>query len=629
MPSLTTLPPIANFTAQDAKNAVTQTLSSDFTVNHKMLEGKDFWQNGELFPGARSSDSATDRALRQNAKKTFIADDILSECMANYVNGLLGHEASVTLEPIEPIDEANETAVEAQQKDIELKMRAISMWWDSKAFWRKVRITIARSRFAALRERPLIGRGDLRVWVPTNGLERVLPAPGRRAGRRFPSALSLDDALERIEVDDVEPDTAAVYTDPKTREKAAIIITGDANTLSERIELWTVEGRGDAAITRVRVLTNTPTTSTGRQQRVAPEATELTLPLRGRLPLIEAEGDIAITKPVRDMVGVLNLIATVLPRTVEFAGFKQRYLTNVEPPGMWLPYPPSDSPALAKEELNGRAYYKHRVGWQLGADMTAELIGVRRFDPDTKLEQFAEPGVKIEEPTDPEYVTKAHERWSAVIYKRMRQGHFATQDAAQLSGVAYQQHRQQFEDDLKNGKGSAEALIRETLYTVLAYAALMSTDAADLLNTYRIVVNLHPHAGPITPEESTAIIEQKAARVISRETAMTRLSVEDTVAEATLIDDDPEQVADLATKVAAAVKAWIDAGTSAYAAARLAGLDEDNARLFETGLNDEERKAEAERRRIAAGQAARAREQGTPPPNAEPQPNVQPPQLAA
>jgi hypothetical protein len=629
---LATLPPIDAWGPQDAKNAVTQTLGDDYAANYLMLEKKDFWQDGRNWPGHRTGDAGLDGAILANVKQQYIGDDIISETQENYVNGLMGYEPGVTLDPLDPLpDDAGDEAREAVEAEVESAMRALSAWWDKRAYWRKCRQAIKRSRYAQLRERPTVGRGALRFWVPPSGLERIRPAPGRPAGRAFPTGLPLADALDRIEVDDVAPNAATVYVDPVTRERAAVVIVGEENARNERVEVWTVEGRGREAVTRLQVLSGDGANAIRARARTTaaaePASSQFAVNLGGRLPVVEAEGDMVVTKPTRDLVNLLNFITSTLPPTVETAGFKQRYLTNVEPPGMWLPFPPTGQPPLEKKDEGGRTYWKHRVNWQLGAHITAELIGVRTYNPETEREEFASPGVTIEAPTDPEYVTKAMERVASIIYKRQRQGHFATMDSAQLSGVAYQQHRAQHEADLNNGRAAAEGLVREGLEVVLAYAALMSPEAALLLERYRIVVNLHPHAGPVMPEESAAVIAQKSARVISRETAMARLGVEDTVAEAGLIDEDPEAKAELSLKQATAAKAWVDAGTSYLAAALLAGMSDDDAELFETGMREADRKrAEEERQRQEA--LARA-QQGQPPVPPEPGPRRVPQQDAA
>lgn len=578
----TTLPPVQRWGPRDAKNAVTQSLADDWRTNQRMIEEKDFWQNGDLWPGNRTGDAITDRAIIKNIEAQHVADDLVSEGLDNWVNGLLGHEASVTLDPIdEPPDDEGDAAIDAREREVSTYMRDLARWWDDHHFWRKVRATLRRSRYAPLRERSNVGRGDLRVWLPPSGMERVRPAPGRAAGRQIPTGLSLSEAFERIEVDDLKPDAGAVYVDPETRERIGVVITGEANTRNERVEIWTVEGRGENAVTRVRILSDAGArTSDDTARSAATTAPEFTLPLGGRLPIVEAESDMIVTAPLRKLQALLNFVLTVLPRTVETAGHKQRYLTNVEPPGMWLTSPPDSSPPLATETIRGVTYYKHRVPWTLGANITAELVGIRSTDPATKLEQYATPGVTIEEPTDPSYVTNSHEAIASLIRQRMKQGHLGNTATAEASGVAYEQARAQFAADLNNSRAAAEGLIRDTLYVVFAYAALMSDEARDVLARYRIVVNLHPRAGPVLPSESAQVLAEKAARVISRETAMSRLNVEDTSAEVAAIDEDPEALADLSLKRAAAANQWVLAGAGYYAAAILAGLSEDEARLF-------------------------------------------------
>lgn len=562
------LPPIANWSAENARQAVRESLGQDFEINRLMLEDKDFWQGGSMWPGHRTGDKGVDDALLRNIEPQFSVDDILSEVMENFADGLLHFEASVMLDPMKPAPKGT-PAEETQQQDQTAKLRSLSLWWDRKKFWRKARAAAKRSRYAPLKDNPGVGRGDLRFWVPPVNLTTTAGADGS-VTRLLPTLLPLDDALARVEVDDVRPDVAAIYIDPLTRERAAVLLVMVGE--QEEVEVWTVRGQGDTRETVLRVLTS---------GNVAAQAVpEFVLKLGGRLPLVELEGDILLTKPTRQIQNILNFITTVLPRTVETAGFKERYFLNAEPPGIWLRTPP-EGPALDKKEEGGVTWYKHRVPWVLGASITTEVQGIWTAGAD-KVQQFANPGVTIAEPTDPKFVTDAATAVEGLIYKRCRQGHLAITSIAEASGVAYQQHRAQFENDLGNAKAGVEGLVRDGLETALAFAALMSEEAVALLRDYRIVVDLHIHAGPVTPDEARLATELRDKRAIGQQTMMSRVGVEDTVAEEAAIVADPFFQLDLSKKRAEIVQAWIAAGAEMGVAASFAGLTPEETQMLVT-----------------------------------------------
>lgn len=263
----------------------------------------------------------------------------------------------------------------------------------------------------------------------------------------------------------------------------------------------------------------------------------------------------------------------------------------MEPPGIWLTYKPQNSPPLDVDTTSpGGPYYKHRVGWTLGARVATELVGLR----ETKVTgvgvnavtetTYGDPGVTIADPTDPAYVTGSMDKTEALLYKRCYQGHLANTSTAEASGVAYQQARAQHEADLNGIRGAVEGLIRDTLEAVIAYAALMNTEAADLLVRFRVVVTLHVQAGPVTREDAEMAANLRDNRLISQAAAQARVGVEDPVAMQAEIDADPLTRAEFWTKIVTAMNELLNAENMTHeGAAWLLGLSAEQLEVFRTG----------------------------------------------
>ncbi|HEV8178551.1 MAG TPA: hypothetical protein VGP44_12810 [Gemmatimonadales bacterium] len=555
------LKPVNEWGIGDATAAAAGELPRDYQAVRGLIEDGNHWQDGTLWPGHRTGDPVTDAAIRANVEPQFIADDVSGEMVENRTNGLLGQEADVTLVPLH---EGEPT--EAEAREIEQIMGAIAAWWDGKRLWEKVGAALGRVSYA--------GRATVRPFIAEGNLT-TSPGVNRQPARTtLPNGKNLADALDLIDLDTPLPDLAVRYTDPRTQRPAAVVVT---ETDGQRAaEVWTVNQA--TGKTELRLL--------GSKERGPGPV--LALDLKKHLPLAEVRGNRIITPSVVKLQSLLNFIMTVTGRTVETAGFRERYLKNVEPPGMWLPTAPVNSPPLAIDESGPAKLYKHRVPWVLGAAITNELVGIRTTEQSadgTSREVFGSPDVQALDPVDPAYATDAADTVSQRLYKRGKQGHLGLAKTGETSGTAYQQARAQFEADLKGLKGPAEGMLRDLLEVVLAYAGLMSTEAAGLLDRYRVQVTLHVSAGPITAEDASAAVALRDKRAISQQTMLARVGIEDPDAEQGAIDADPLQAAAFWTAMA---PAWtqLTAITTPEAAAILLHLSTEQVALLLTAQEE-------------------------------------------
>lgn len=93
-------------------------------------------------------------------------------------------------------------------------------------------------------------------------------------------------------------------------------------------------------------------------------------------------------------------------------------------------------------------------------------------------------------------------------------------------------------------------------------------------------------AGPVDAPTQQQIIAQQAAGLLSRESAMEALGVEDTDAELARIASDPSSMLTLRQRQAAVFDAWQAAGLGLQAAARLAGLSDAEIAMLESAQTD-------------------------------------------
>lgn len=536
----------------DATDALARDLPTDYAVNTLLVEGRDPWQNGTLWPGHRTGDGGVDQALLRRVRPQFISDDVVGELIENRTDGLLGQEADVGLEPIV---EATGDAARAQQDEITAILAPLFAWWDAKRFWEVIRLAVRRESWA--------GRASARAWI----------ADANLANGALPTGRTFAQALDLIEVEAPLPDAGGRVRDLFTQRQAAVVVSAINDT--RKAEVWSVDPL--THLTSVRVF------SEG-----AAAVTPPPLDLGGRLPVAEMRGQRIIDPSVVQLQSLLNFIVTYTGRTVETAGARERYLGNVEPPLLWLTSPPTSTPVIKTDDSTGTKLYGVRVPWVLGAGIATDLIGLEKpvTDASGKIVAYDHetPSVTALDPVDPAFATNAADAVTDRLYKRGKQGHLGLNSTAQASGIAYQQARAQFEADLRNLKGPCEGMIRDLLEVVLAYAALMSDEAKGILERFRVVVTLHPSAGPITADEARLATELRDKRAISQQTMLARVGSEDTVAEQNAIDADPLNKATQWQAIATAMQAlMLVNGMSPEGAGWLLGLMPEQIQVFTTG----------------------------------------------
>lgn len=575
------------WTADDITTAAKSGLPTTYDKARLMLEEHDYFQDGKLWPGERAEGGLTTEQMRR-IKDVFIADPLLEEVRENRSNGLLQREPTVGFDLRGPQAVVNEDDLTEEQKTakqqtdaerdqrVEETVKAIAAWWDRTKFWERVKEAFGRTSYSR--------RSALRVFVPTSRLlDATLLDPKTQVGvpvKAFNPASTLAEALSRIEVEAPLPDNAGRFK-LVTQEDVAVVVTG--STDQDRVtELWSIEN-GDTVVRLPGIPGNFGDRMAGRRT--------ITYPLGGRLPICEMKTAELVTEPIIRQQSLLNLQTTVLGCATSKAGFPERYISNAEPPGLWRTTPPDDVPANLVEtstDLSGRTIYKHQRPWVFGFTQVAEVLGEKITETTATgtIQRRETPTVTRFEPVDPTYVKIAIEVTKNRLYHLCRQGHLANDSTAEASGVAYQQARAGHEADLVSQKGALEGMVRDVLEVVLAYAGLMHPATKQFLEEFRAVVTLHVTSGPITPAESQEVRANLAARLISQETAMGRIGVEDITAEMAAILRNPAAAADMWTKISAAIGTLVATvpGLAPDGAAALLKLSDEEIEIFRTGV---------------------------------------------
>lgn len=520
----------SDWTIQDAQRAIAEVIESTvgqrgYDANHAFIEQGDHWQNGDgwVGPGREMPPGPAREELLERIRPQFTPVDATREALDRSANGLMLREADLAFVAFEPAEDGT-AAHEAEQAAAEDLREEVGIWWDRVKLWSKARKAYIRSRWA--------GRGALRLMIAPGSL--IDAGDGSPA---LPEFDTLWEALEHVQLDAPLPGACFVHTDPDTLDQVAI-------TMFKR------DGRDWAELCYVDH--DTGETVIRQVGPRADDATEVRIDMGGMLPVIEMEAPVLITESVRALQRKLNYEASLHLRTSETAGFPERYVSNAEPEGEWRDYPPADGDAGVTQELeDGTTLYLHPRPRTLGASISTELRGIEGEDG-----KPVTPTVTFRDPTDPAFVAAAAEFTRAQLLRICRQGHAVGGDTAEASGVAYQQARADFENDLGGVKGELEALVRNTVEAAIAMAEAMMrrpatpvsagettiflpASAESVLDSYRAVVTCYVNAGPITPDEQRAILEKREQGVISLEDTLAQLGVEDVDAALARRNADP------------------------------------------------------------------------------------------
>lgn len=555
-----------NWTLDDAIKAIDGAITKDlggteaFEANQKYAEDHDHWQGGTQWvgPGVGASESVWAR-IKGAIERQFTPYDAIGEVLGRRVSALTKTEAEITLVPLDSDKEPSE----AQQKEIRDAVGHLSAWWDRVKLWSKVKEALTRQGWA--------GRGSLRVWIPQTYL--VAKKEGEEERLRLPSGLAFDQALRRIALAAPAPDAAYRYVDPDTQREAAIVRYSEKVGDDERdvVELWWVEYDQslDPGLTHYRRLVEG-----GEEAEIG------SIDLQGRLPLAEMRGEPLITEPVRKQQARLNFFESLLVRVAETGGFPERYTHNASPQGIWLETPPAEGPPLETKEFKGKTWYLHPVPRTLGAAITTELRGFEYRTDDEGKRSITTPSVTFKEPTDPAYAIKAADHAHGRVLGQCHQGHIVLTAQGEASGIAYEQARADFDDDLNDQKGLAEGMVREILEAVIAKAETMGASGRkSLLDRYRVAVNLHVKSGPIAPEEKDSNSRQVKGGLLSRQSAMAKNGVEDVDAELQRIEEQPDSIIGLRKQQAELMTLLVGEGMGWESAALEAGIEPEDERM--------------------------------------------------
>lgn len=531
-------------------------------TNRAFFEG-DHWQDGDGWIGPMPSQNEEGyQEAHGQIKAAFTSRNVIREVIERHETGVVGRSPSWNIVPKEgDTKEAGEE--EGPSDEMEDKIQEatdlLRAWWDDKEVHEVIQKAVDTALYAE--------RAPLRVFVPRGLLENGQVPSGDVA-----------EQLDRIYVDHVDPEVATVYEDPDSRAEISLVVyeveegdpTSAASETVERAEVSFVrDGDGRTVIRafgrRVRGTSEGPAEG---------EPQEFEAAMGGRLPVFEIERSALINEQVRQAQKALNLANSMIPRNVVTGGFLERVLLNAQMPGEW---------EVVNEETGEKRWKPDPV--EFGAGRVQWLQGIETETQEGD-ERITTPQIEYRDPVPIDASEDAKRSHYQDILEETDQAHILMSGEATPSGRSRREARADFARSLRRTQSPVESAVSWVLETVLAMAEHFAGTAGRFTEELRVSAEAQIDLGETPPDEQQVVAGHADRGLLSRQTAMARIGVDDPEAELRRLESQDDSQLDLRERQAEVIRAYKTAGLDLMTAARLAGFSEEEAVEFFADANE-------------------------------------------
>lgn len=467
----------------DARAALAKRALPGLAENRAFFEG-DHWQGGLAWIGPRPAPGEVGGAeVLAEIQRALIGKNAIREVVTRHMGAVIGQEPAWAMTLVRALADGEEPTPE-EQALIDEAEAALTVFWDARRLHQDFQQVVAILLYA--------GRAALRLYVPSG----LLDDNGAVVAQTLPDALAV------LYLDVPKPEQAGLVTDRTTQRQTGVYAytTDDG---AERVEVVSVDLTSGATLIQI---------SGGEADERAP------LHLGGRLTICELSRDPLITPQVRQQQMLLNLAKTMLARNVVLGGFLERIIFNAQLPGEYVEDPVTRKKTFTPSPL------------RVGAGTTNTLAGLPVSDATGRVTGYATPTVSYRDPVP---VTTFNDTADAAYHgmlEEVHQLHAAIAGDATASGESRRQARADFEASLGATISEVEAAGRWLLETALAMAAAFANQPGRF-DSLRATFTCRVDSGPISADEQKEARENVAAGLLSKETGMVRIGVDDTDAE--------------------------------------------------------------------------------------------------
>lgn len=461
----------------------------------------DHWRQGAGWTGPTPRPTNPEAVyILAEISRQFVSRNIVKVVVDRHVSSLIASEPSWMFVPTRILEDDEEATAE-EEAQIKIAEQIVTEWWDKTRALEKLKLAVVDCLIK--------GRGSLRVFVPPLKVKSI-PSDD---GTTIPiiETQKLEDGIKNLLF--IEKSNAFVVTDEDTMEQASILIKKNKEN-EEIIEFCYVQDDGTTLI-RTWTKSNTPD--------------DTVLNLDGRLIVKEILREPLVTNQMLSAQKSLNMSLTMLDRNAIQGGFLERVILNAEPPGTWT----SDSSGLKTFSP---------APLQIGAGKTTFIASKIIDSTESGEPPLVLPAdIRWKDPISPDTFIKTAAEHRYGIYEEASQLHALISADATASAVSRIQARADFLDSLTKTKPQIDEAVRWLMEIAIDHACIFAgLDRQKEFGLIRAACDVQMSTGPLTPEERQAVMEMIDKEMMSLETGMQLLGVEDVDAERSRLSKELE-----------------------------------------------------------------------------------------
>ena len=481
-------------TYQSASRYLPQTMRADFDAEIlALIESSDFWQNAARYVGPLPAPG--DVAGWLLLRKSFAPILKLRECLNRHVRGVIGREPQF------------ESVAESASLNEEADATTGATWYERGEH--KLARAIAKRLLAT-------GKVYLRYDVPP-GL--IVEGTDRETGdaAQGVDAANWREAYGLTHVELCARGSAFIHVDPATMRKTAFYsyVEGEANQKTKCIQISWIENKK----TRVRVVkSNAP-------------SEDWSVDTGGNLLVLEADLEPMITPDLLRLQDIVCSIATMMKINADVAGFPQTDAIDIARPVQRVPAPTEAEPdatkaveaPVASGPRSMRAWYS-----EVARDANGKVITGEDGKPIIRSGS-----IQYRDPVSSQPLRDDIEFLNTEIYSACNQRHIPARTSANASAEMLVEARADYADSLLETQPDLERLLQTLFKARLCMAAYLAGDDVTLAQFkagyYRVALQLN--TGPVSVAEAQEIRAGRTDGLLSDETAMIMLGIDDPDAE--------------------------------------------------------------------------------------------------
>ncbi len=400
---------------------------------------------------------------RRTLLRNYRTHNVVKDCIDHYCDALVGSPFNFYLS----LDKPEEDLTKAEKKLLKQDDEVIQQWWD----WQKqvaVANYLGKPLMEAITMMLITGYGYLRLYRPKKFADRELHKTILIHCPRHGSVSVKKDADGFL-------------------EEASYQYEGG-------IETYRLLKDGKTEIER------------GGEKKV--------IDYGGHLPIFEFSAQSLITHSMKRTQNAINLALSLKDKNLQYGGFRERVITNGQPPGKWV----SDS-----KVPGGKRFKRENTPIKGGPNKFLWISGRPLGDPDNPT-SYTTPGYQAIEPVDIGIFERSLQIDYTTFYNSVGLGHLLTTGDGRLSGVSRETIKGDFITRLEGYAEVIEGQLK-SMFSLVMKLLLPNSE-------YSPVVELNLAVGKPLPEERQQAVAEYQAGIKSRNSTMVAVGVSDPDAEA-------------------------------------------------------------------------------------------------